>query len=117
MAAYGNVDRLLNSLDATIRVPLAAIFEYLMRELSFGDNAKAENFALYRVSGTTHATANTEFSIAHGMDHAPSKLIPFVHLDQVGGALVPLTVTKISDTKRIYLKSSSTGAAFVAYLE
>ncbi len=117
MAAFGNVDRILNSLDASIRVPLSAAFEYVMRELSFGDSAKAENFLLYRVSGTTHATANTEFSIAHGMDHAPSKLIPFLDLTAVNGQVVPLSVSRVSDVKRIYLKSTSTGAAFVAYLE
>ncbi len=117
MAAFGNIDRILNALDASIRPTLSAAFEYLCREIAIGDNTKAENFSWYRVSGTTHATANTEFSIAHGMDHAPSKLIPIVQLDSTGGALVPLVVSRISDSKRIYLKSSSTGAAFVAYLE
>lgn len=117
MAAFGNVDRILNSLAAEIRVPLASAFEYVMRELSFGDNAKAENFSLYRIAGTTHATANTEFSITHGMDHAPSKLIPFLQLDATGGQIVPLKVSRISDSKRIYLTSPSTGASFVAYVE
>lgn len=117
MAAYGNVDRILNALDPSIRVPLAAAFEYVMRELSFGDNVKAENFSLYKVSGTTHANANTEFSIAHGLDHIPSKVIPILPLDAVNGQLVPLTVSRAADGKRIYLKSSSTGAAFTAYVE
>lgn len=117
MAAQGYIDQLLNSLDAAIRIPLTNAFQFVMRELALGDNTKAENFLWYRVTGTTHATANTEFSIVHGMDHAPSKLIPIVSLDASGGALVPLTVTKASDARRIYLKSSSTGAAFTAYLE
>lgn len=98
-------------------MPVKQAFEYVTRELALGDNTKAENFSWFRVSGTTHATANTEFSVAHGMDHAPSKLIPVMQLDSSGGALVPLTVTRVSDARRIYLKSSSTGAAFVAYLE
>lgn len=117
MAAPGYIDTILNALDANIRVPLTTAFQFVMRELALGDNTKAENFSWYRISGTTHATANAEFSIAHGMDHAPSKLIPIVSLDAAGGALVPLTVTKASDARRIYLKSSSTGAAFTAYLE
>ena len=117
MAVYGNVDRILNALDANVRVPLAAAFEYIMREYSFGDGTKADNFNLFRISGTTHGTANTEFSVAHGMDHAPSKLIPFLQLDAVGGQLVPLKVSRASDARRIYLSSPSTGAAFVAYLE
>jgi len=117
VAAFGNVDRILNALDASIRTPITAAFEYVMRELSLGDSAKAENFALYRISGTTHATANAEFSITHGLDHAPSKLIPFLQLDSTGGQIVSLKVSRISDAKRIYLTSPSTGAAFVAYLE
>lgn len=117
MAAFGNVDRILNALDASIRVPITAAFEYVMRELSLGDSAKADNFLLFRVSGTTSGTANAEFSIAHGMDHAPTKLIPFLQLDAAGGQIVALKVSRASDARRIYLTSPSTGAAFVAYLE
>jgi hypothetical protein len=117
VAALGYLDTILNALDATIRVPIKSAFEYVTRELALGDNTKAENFSWYRVTGTTHATANTEFSILHGMDHAPSKLIPVVQLDAAGGQLVPLTVSRVSDSKRVYLKSSSTGAAFIAFLE
>jgi hypothetical protein len=117
MAAPGYVTSLLNRLDAELRTTLDTAFQYVMREYSLGANTKAENFAWYRVEGTTHATANTEFSILHGMGLAPSKLIPIVSTDTPGSALVPLTVTRASDNKRIYLKSSSTGATFSAYLE
>lgn len=117
MAAFGYVQTLLNTLDAAIRVPLASAFEFTLRELSLGSSIKADNFNWFKVTGTTHATANTEFSIAHGMDHAPSKLIPVLKLDSTGGQVVPLSVSRVSDAKRIYLRSSSTGATFLAYLE
>lgn len=117
MAALGYLDTILNALDTAVRQPVKEAFQYITGELALGDNTKAENFSWYRVSGTTHATANTEFSITHGMDHAPSKLIPVIALESSGGQLVPLAVTRTADAKRIYLKSSSTGAAFVAYLE
>lgn len=117
MASPGYVDTLLNTLDQAIRVTLSNAFQYAMRENALGSDQKAENFNWYKVSGTTHATPNTEFSVLHGMDHAPMHLIPTVRLDSTGGQLVTLTVSRASDSKRIYLKSSSTSAAFVAYLE
>lgn len=117
MAAFGYITTLLNTLDATIRVPLNNACEYILRELSIGTNTKADNFNWYKVTGTTHATANTEFTIAHGMDHAPTLLIPVVKLTSTGGQLVPLSVSRTADTKRVYLKSSSTSATFLAYLE
>jgi hypothetical protein len=117
MAVFGYVQTLINALDAAVRVPVGNAFEYTLRELSLGANAKADNFNWYKVSGTTHATANTEFSVVHGMDHAPTKLIPMLKLDSTGGALVALTVSRVADSKRIYLKCASTSVAFVGYLE
>lgn len=117
MAAPGYVATILNALPAEIRTVLTQAFDYAMRENSFGDNTKAENFAWFKVEGTTHATANTEFSVEHGMDHAPSKLIPIVPLNVTNAQLVGLTVTRASDARRIYLKCASTGVTFQAYLE
>lgn len=117
MAAPGYVAQLLNSLDPEIRTVLTSVFDYVMREYSLGANTKAENFSWFRVEGTTHATANTEFSVNHGMDHAPSKLVPIIPLDTVNATLPQLTVTRAADARRIYLKSDSTSAFFQAYLE
>lgn len=117
MAQVGFLDTILNSLEQAVRTPVKAAFEYIARELALGDNTKAENFSWYRVTGTTHATANTEFSILHGMDHAPTKLIPILRLDSSGGQIVTLTVTRAADSKRLYLKSASTGVMFQAFLE
>jgi hypothetical protein len=117
MAVTGYVNAIINGLAVELRQPFTAIFDYVMREYSLGEGIKAENFSWYRIEGTTHATPNTEFTVAHGMDHAPSKLIPIVALDVVNSALVPLTVSRVSDIRRIYLKSSVASATFAAYLE
>src|SRR6478752_630224 len=117
MAAPGYVNAIINGLADELRAPFTSIFDYVMREFSLGDGTKAENFGWYRIEGTTHATPNTEFSVAHGLDHAPSKLIPILALDVVNSALVPLTVSRVSDARRIYLKSSVASATFSAYLE
>lgn len=117
MAAPGYIATLLNALDANVRTVLQRAFEYSMRENALGAGTKAENFSWFKVSSTTHATANTEFSVLHGMDHAPSKLIPILALDSTRYQLVTLAVTRPSDAKRVYLKSASTGAQFQVYLE
>lgn len=117
MAAPGYVAQLINSLPVDFRATLNTIFEYVMRENSLGANTKAENFSWFRVEGTTASVANTEFSVNHGMDHAPSKLIPILPLDVVNAQIVPLQVARAADVRRIYLKSSVAGATFSAYLE
>src|SRR3954468_3877182 len=117
MSAPGYVFQLINTLPVELRPTLTTIFEYVMRENALGANTKAENFSWFKVEGTTHGTANTEFSVLHGMDHAPTKLIPILALDDINAQLVPLTVSRASDAKRIYLKSASTGAVFQVFLE
>ena len=117
MAAPGYIAQIINGLPVEFRAPLNTIFEYVLREFALGANTKAENFAWFKVEGTTHATANTEFSVNHGMDHAPSKLVPIIPLDTVNATLPQLTVTRVADARRIYLKSDSTSATFQAFLE
>lgn len=117
MSAPGYVAQLLNGLDANVRVVLNMAFEYVMRENALGSNTKAENFSWFRIEGVTSSTPNAEFSVEHGMDHIPSKLIPIVPLDTVNASLVPLVVSRAADIRRIYLTSSVAGATFDAYLE
>lgn len=113
----GYVATLLNTLPSDIKTPLQAIFDYLQDNWRLGDGTRATNAQWYRKDATTHATANTEFSVAHGLDSAPTKLIPIMDLTVVGSQLVPLVVSRAPDDKRIYLTSSSTGAALSFYLE
>jgi len=117
MAASGYVTTILNALDADIRKVIDQAFQYVMREYSLGAATKAENFAWYRVDGVTSTSANTEFSVVHGMSGAPAKFIPFLDLSVINATLPELTVSRAPDARRIYLKSPQTGASFMAYLE
>ena len=117
MASVGQVETLLNALQADTRKVLVNVFRYSMKWFAIGNQTKAENFAWYRIQGTTSSNANTEFSVLHGMDHIPQKLIPTLDLTVVNSQVVPLTVSRAADDMRVYLKSSSTGASFEAYLE
>jgi hypothetical protein len=117
MADKGYVNSFINALPENLRYPLRNSFWYLMDNWRIGTGARAINAQLYRLTGTTHATANTEFSIKHGMDGTPTQILQVLDLSVVNSQIVPLTVSKAADGDRIYLKSSSTGATFTLLAE
>lgn len=118
MASIGFVRSLLNGLgDADQKKVFGQLFEHVLADYALGDNNKATNFRWFKVSSTTASVANTEFSIDHGIGTKPSKLIPVLDLNAINSQIVPLTVSRAPDDRRVYLKSSSTSAVFTAYLE
>jgi hypothetical protein len=117
MASIGYVRSILNQLEASVKKALEPVFEHVLSDLILGSATKAANFRWVQLSSTTHADANTEFSIAHGLGVIPTWVLPAVRLDQVNSQLVPLTVSRAPDEARIYLKSSSTGAVFTCFVE
>lgn len=66
---------------------------------------------------TTHATPGSEFTIPHGFGRIPYLLLPVLPLDVVGSQLVPLTVNRAADDKRIYLTSSVASAPITVAVE
>lgn len=120
MADASYIKSLFGATSDEVKKAADQAFTYLLSNLKVGPlNAgrRALNFQWYWLTGTTHATANTEFSIAHGLGRAPNVVLPVLALDQVGSQLVPLTVSKAPDATRIYLKSSSTGVAITLLVE
>jgi hypothetical protein len=120
MATPGYIDSLLGGLEADLRVALKRIFDYVLRNLRFGPVAhsvRTENFQAYYYTATTPATANEEFSIAHGLGRVPYVLLPVLSLDSINQSLVPLSVSRAADASRFYLKSSSTSAAIAVMVE
>lgn len=121
MARSTFVDALLGGLAADMRSALKRVFEYVLdgnlRSGPVAHQTRAENFAWVYLNSTTPSTANTEFSILHGLDSAPSVLFPCLDLTAVGAQMVPLTVSKAPDSKRVYLKSSSTNAVITVRVE
>lgn len=119
MATSGYVSSLLLGLPEGVRRTLIQVFQYVIGNTRFGpveDRTKSESFQAYFYTATTAASTG-EFSIQHGLSRAPYLVIPVLPLDQVGARTVPLEVTRVADTQRIYLKSTSTSAAFSIYLE
>lgn len=119
MAGTGYVDALLQGLPSDIRRTLMEVFRYVVPNTRFGpveDRAKSESFQAYFFAATTAASTG-EFSIQHGMSRVPYLAVPMLPLDVVGAQTVPLEVTRVADSQRIYLKSTSTSAAFNLYVE
>lgn len=120
MADSSYAKSLIGGLAKDVQQAFGAVFTYILANLKFGaveHQTRATNFQCYYLNSTTHATANTEFSIAHGLGQTPHTLIPVLALDQVGAQIVPLTVSRAADANRVYLTSSSTSAAFSVLVE
>ena len=120
MATSGFTDALLGNLPADIKKALTEVMRYVLPNGRFGPvshQAKTENFQAYYVQGVTSSVANTEFSIVHGMGRAPYVAIPVLPLDFIGVTFVGLTVTRVADSQRVYLRSASTGATVTLYVE
>lgn len=119
MADIGTVEADLGSLERDAKKGLVSAFRYILKNLSFGspDERTAKNFRMAWLSATTSSVADTEFSVAHGMESTPMYVLPVVPLNEIGAKLVPLEVTRAADGKRIYLKSSSTSASIKLLVE
>jgi len=118
VSSIGYIKNLLNTVeDVTLRNTLSLCFEEAIRQGRIGDQKKAENMAWFQVEFTTAAVANTEFSVEHKMDTIPSRFIPSMRLNVVNAQLVPLQVSRASDAKRAYFKSTSTSATVQGHFE
>jgi len=120
MADKGTVELLLNVLPTEQRRPIGDAIKHVMETWRHGqpdEGKRATNGQWYLRSSTTPSTANTEFSIVHGLSAAPTAIYPVLFLSEVGSQLVPLQVSRAADTVRIYLTSSSTSAAFSVWVE
>lgn len=121
MAELGSIELKLGSLkDEGLKGVLLSIFRTLVKDVRFGravDGDPSQNFGGGFFVGTTHAVANTEFSIVHTLGRIPYLIVPVLPLSVVNAKIPRLTVTKAADANRVYLSSPDTSAAFYIYLE
>ena len=114
------IDSLTGGLPDQMRLVFRRMSEYYFNSLRLGraeDNSRSENFQLYAFSGTTSSVAGQEFTIQHGLGTVPYLLVPCLDPSNVNEQLIPLQVSRAADTQRVYLKSTSTGAAIRFWLE
>ena len=121
MADKGFIRTLTASIpDQTTRRVVQQSFEHVLDNMRLGvpeHQTRAVNSQQYWLVGTTSTSANTEFSLEHGLPSAPRYLIPTLDLSQPGAKIVPLTVTRAADARRIYLSSSDTNASITVLVE
>lgn len=120
MATPGYVRGLLGSLPDDLRRALGNVFEYTLANWRVGlpgHQKRAENAQWIQLDGTTPSTANTEFSIAHGLGTAPRVAFPCLDLTSSGTQMIPLVNSRTADGSRVYFRSSSTSAAFTLFVE
>lgn len=114
MADIAYVESSFGTTDKETKKAAVEAFRYVLNNVSLlpNDKNKAANFQMKYLSGTTSSNANEEFSVAHGLENTPQVLIPVALLTDEASQIVPLTISKAADARRVYLKSSSTSAAF-----
>jgi hypothetical protein len=122
MADLGFVSQELNALPANLRPVFLRIFQAVLKDLRMGHPTGEQpnpstNFGAGFFDATTPSGADDEFTIAHTFGRTPYLAIPVLPLDAVGSKIVPLTVTRAADDKRIYLSSSETSAPITLFIE
>lgn len=118
MADRGYVASLLRQVPNSSA--LRGIFDYVLRNIRVGlpgHQKPAENFQWIQLNGTTPATANAEFAIAHGLGAAPSVAFPCLDLQTAGNEMPQLGTARSSDDSYIYLYSPSTSVSFTVFVE
>lgn len=121
MAVPGFVEALLGGLTADVKRALVEVFRYVLPNGRFGPishQTKSESFQAYYVNSTTDSSTG-EFSIVHGMGRTPYLGVMVVDLGAVGARTPILTVSRLADAQRVYLKADagSTNAPFSLLLE
>lgn len=120
MADAAYVQQILTSLEEDVKRQVGAAFDYVLKDVRFGQAGEAEpcvNLGGGLFRAMTHAVANTEFSIAHNFGRIPYLLIPVLPGNVVGAKIVRLENARAWDAQRIYLKSPETDAEIYFYLE
>lgn len=111
MAALGAIESEIKSLPVEMRATMLRIFRSFLKDIRFGHPTgdvpdPLVNMAGGFFHGTTPSTPGVEFSIAHGFGRVPYLAVPILRLDAVGSSIVPLTVSRAADDKRLYFTST-----------
>lgn len=119
MASLALIEAEVNSMPATLRVPLMNAFREALK-MRFGrgtPGARAENFSAGYFQAVTPSTPGEEFSVPHSFGTAPYLAKIVIPLSASGWSDVPLTTTRAADAKRAYFSSSVADATILLYME
>lgn len=115
MADLGYLNSIVNTLPQEMRKPILDIVTAIVKDIRFGHPQGEQPDPMTNIGGgffhgTTPATPGDEFSIEHGFGRIPYLALPVLRLDAVGSSVVPVTVARAADVKRIYLTSTIANA-------
>lgn len=122
MADLGLVTAELQSIPAEWRPAFMRIFTTVLKDLRFGHPSGAvidpcTNFGAGFLAAVTPSTPGDLFTIAHPFGRAPYMAMGVLPLDVEGAQLVPLTVERAADARRIYLSSTVGSAPITLFVE
>jgi hypothetical protein len=110
MATISELDRIIARFPSDLR-PALQDFAQALLKMRLGHPTGETSDPMVNIQGaflhgTTPAIAGDEFTIAHGFGRTPYLAVAVMRLDTVGSSVVPLTVSREADDKRIYLTST-----------
>lgn len=120
MAQASYAESLLGGIDRDLRRALRAVLDYVLANLRIGRpivGKREGNLQLYAIEGTTASVANEEFSIEHSLNTPPYLALQVLSLQSEGSRMVRLTVTRVADSRRVYLSSPDTDAPVTLLIE
>lgn len=120
MADLGALRSFFGGLPSDLKLSLSNFTNYAFRNLRVGlpgHLKPAENMSWVQLDGVTSSVASQVFSIAHGLGSAPRVAFPCLDLTSSGTQMVPLVSDRVADATRVYLRSTSTSAAFTMFVE
>ena len=111
MADLGAIETEIKSLPVELRAPMLRIFRSFLKDIRFGHPLGESPDPMVNMAGgffhaTTPGTPGDTFSIAHGFGRVPYLAVPILRLDAVGSSIVPVTVARAADDKRVYFTST-----------
>jgi hypothetical protein len=122
VADLGYIESEIKSLPVELRATMLRIFRAFLKDIRFGHATGDVPDPLVNMAGgffhaTTPAVPGTEFTIAHGFGRVPYLAVPVLRLDAVGSSVVPLTVARAADEKRMYFTSTIADAPISLSIE
>lgn len=122
MADLGFIEAEIKSLPAQLQPTVLRIFRAFLKDIRFGHPEGSQPDPMTNMGGgffhgTTPATPGDEFTIVHGFGRVPYLAIPVLRLDAVGSSIVPLTVSRVADDKRVYFTSTIANAPISLAIE
>ncbi|MEQ1726743.1 MAG: hypothetical protein ABL982_00065 [Vicinamibacterales bacterium] len=122
MAELGQIEALLQRLPAEHRAPVVDAFRYALKQVRFGSVDIESAMASLNLGGAlvpyeTSSVADREVAVPHRLSRVPTLAIQVLALQVVNATSPTLVVTRAADDTYLYIKSATTDASGILYVE